>query len=325
MNENTRKEPTALIAVMKGLLVVAMVLATVGLAAVSVAGLANWAAPQPAEASNDPLPAPALPAPVAEAPAVPVLSVDPAEAPAEAPAEEPAAPPAAPQEQPELEDALPPEAENPAEFTLYIVKRGDTLYRIARSHGLPIADLIALNGIVNPNVIYVGQTLRIPADGPAAPVAETPAEGEPTDPAPVAPPTNVGNPTAGVFTPADPTQINEARWIDVDLSEQRVTAYEGQTPVRTTLASTGLPATPTPEGQFRIWIKLRYDDMAGPGYYLADVPFVMYFYHGYGLHGVFWHANFGHPMSHGCVNLPTAEAEWLFNWAEVGTLVNVHG
>jgi lipoprotein-anchoring transpeptidase ErfK/SrfK len=110
----------------------------------------------------------------------------------------------------------------------------------------------------------------------------------------------------------------------VDLSEQRLTAYKSGAPVRSFLVSTGLPATPTPVGRFRIWIKLRYDDMAGPGYYLEDVPFVMYFHEGYGLHGVTWHANFGHRMSHGCVNLPTAEAAWLFDFAEVGTLVNVH-
>jgi lipoprotein-anchoring transpeptidase ErfK/SrfK len=124
--------------------------------------------------------------------------------------------------------------------------------------------------------------------------------------------------------PAQPAAVDEKRWIDVDLSQQSLTAYEGGTPVRTTLVSTGLPATPTPVGQFRVWIKLRYDDMAGPGYYIADVPYVMYFHGGYGLHGVTWHGNFGHPMSHGCVNLPTAEAEWLFGFAEVGTLVNIH-
>jgi hypothetical protein len=116
----------------------------------------------------------------------------------------------------------------------------------------------------------------------------------------------------------------EARWIDVDLSEQVLTAYEGNTPVRTVPVSTGLPATPTPVGQFRIWVKFEADDMEGPGYYLPDVPYVMYFHMGYGLHGVYWHANFGQPMSHGCVNMPTPEAEWLFHWAEVGTLVNIH-
>ena len=63
--------------------------------------------------------------------------------------------------------------------------------------------------------------------------------------------------------------------------------------------------------------------MEGPDYYIEDVP-VMYFHEGYGLHGVTWHGNFGHPTSHGCVNLPMEEAEWLFNWADVGTLVNIH-
>lgn len=127
-----------------------------------------------------------------------------------------------------------------------------------------------------------------------------------------------------IFTPADPATVTEARWIDVDLSDQQVTVYEGQTPVRSYLVSTGLPQTPTPVGQFRIWVKLRYADMSGPGYDIKNVPFVMYFYRGYGLHGVTWHANFGHPMSHGCINLPNDEAEWLFNFADVGTLVNIH-
>ena len=114
------------------------------------------------------------------------------------------------------------------------------------------------------------------------------------------------------------------RWIDVDLTHQRLNAYEGQTLVRTTLVSTGLARTPTPAGRYKIQIKLRSDDMDGPGYYLPNVPFTMYFYRGYALHGTYWHTNFGQPMSHGCVNLPTSEAEWLFNWAEVGTLVHIH-
>jgi lipoprotein-anchoring transpeptidase ErfK/SrfK len=114
------------------------------------------------------------------------------------------------------------------------------------------------------------------------------------------------------------------RWIDVDLTHQRLNAYEGQTLVRTTLVSTGLARTPTPAGRYKIQIKLRSDDMDGPGYYLPNVPFTMYFYRGYALHGTYWHNNFGQPMSHGCVNLPTSEAEWLFNWAEVGTLVHIH-
>lgn len=127
------------------------------------------------------------------------------------------------------------------------------------------------------------------------------------------------------LTPA-PLSVSsdDVRWIDVDLTHQLLTAYEGQKLVRITSVSTGLSHTPTPTGQYHIWIKLRYDDMSGPGYYLPNVPYVMYFHGGYGLHGTTWHANFGHPMSHGCINLPTSEAEWLFNWAQVGTMVNIH-
>ena len=128
-------------------------------------------------------------------------------------------------------------------------------------------------------------------------------------------------PTATMAPPSVPSNI---RWIDVDLTVQSLTAYEGLTPVRTTLVSTGLPHTPTPTGQYHIELMLRYDDMSGPNYYLPNVPYVMYFYRGFGLHGTYWHANFGHPMSHGCINLPTPEAEWLYDWAAVGTLVNIH-
>lgn len=110
----------------------------------------------------------------------------------------------------------------------------------------------------------------------------------------------------------------------MDLSLQTLTAYEGQTPVRSTLVSAGLPRTPTPVGKYHIYVKFLKDDMRGPDYYLRDVPYTMYFYRGYGIHGTYWHTNFGHPMSHGCINLPTEEAEWLFQWASVGTLVNIH-
>ncbi|MBN2393458.1 MAG: L,D-transpeptidase family protein [Anaerolineae bacterium] len=75
-----------------------------------------------------------------------------------------------------------------------------------------------------------------------------------------------------ILPPATPEQIDEIRWIDVDLSEQTLRAYENGAIVQTYLVSTGLPATPTPTGQFRIWIKFRIDDMAGAGYYIEDVP-----------------------------------------------------
>lgn len=171
----------------------------------------------------------------------------------------------------------------------------------------------------------------VPTDTPASPATE----------APIVPPE--GTETLGTLfmeivaddpmsqsVPTGETQAqysaegNGERWVDVNLSEQRVYAYEGDTVVNSFLVSTGLPQTPTVTGTYKIWIKVRVQDMSGPGYYLPDVPYVMYFYEDYGLHGTYWHNNFGTPMSRGCVNLTIDDAEWLFNWASVGTVVNVH-
>jgi lipoprotein-anchoring transpeptidase ErfK/SrfK len=114
------------------------------------------------------------------------------------------------------------------------------------------------------------------------------------------------------------------RWVDIDLSQQRAYAYQGSEIVNSFLVSTGTWLHPTVVGQFHIYVKYRYADMSGPGYYLPNVPYVMYFYKDYGLHGTYWHHNFGTPMSHGCVNFRTEDAAWLYNWASVGTLVNIH-
>ena len=117
---------------------------------------------------------------------------------------------------------------------------------------------------------------------------------------------------------------NGVHWIDVDLTHQMVYAYAGNTVVNSFLVSTGTWDHPTVTGKYHIYVKLRYTDMSGPDYYLPNVPFTMYFYQGYGLHGTYWHHNFGTPMSHGCVNLATPDAEWLYGFSSVGTLVNVH-
>lgn len=114
------------------------------------------------------------------------------------------------------------------------------------------------------------------------------------------------------------------RWIDVDLSQQRVYAFEGDQIIDSFRVSTGTSRTPTVTGTYKIYVKYRSADMSGPGYHLEDVPFVMYFYGDYGLHGTYWHDNFGTPMSHGCVNLKTKDAKWLFDWVSLGTIVNIH-
>lgn len=115
--------------------------------------------------------------------------------------------------------------------------------------------------------------------------------------------------------------------IEVDLTNQRLYAYEGSKRVMDFLVSTGKWGR-TPTGVFNIWIKLRSTKMEGGSkelgtyYYLPNVPFTMFFYNdeipkwrGYGIHGTYWHENFGHPMSHGCVNMKTEEVEQLYYWA----------
>jgi lipoprotein-anchoring transpeptidase ErfK/SrfK len=111
------------------------------------------------------------------------------------------------------------------------------------------------------------------------------------------------------------------KWIEVDLSDQKVYAYEGETLVKEFIVSTGLPGTPTVTGEFRIWVRTPIQDMYGGSraggdyYYLKDVQWVQYFYEDYSFHSTYWHNNFGRPMSRGCVNMTNADAEWLYNWA----------
>ncbi len=144
-------------------------------------------------------------------------------------------------------------------------------------------------------------------------------------PSPV--PTFVGqNSSTGLIRP-DSVNAGE-KWIDVNLTTQTLVAFEGNAPVFQSLVSTGTAQHPTVTGQFRIWLRFTAQDMngyrLGYDYFLKNVPYVQYFYQDYSLHGTYWHNNFGTPMSHGCVNLPTPSAEWLFNWAAYGTLVNIH-
>jgi lipoprotein-anchoring transpeptidase ErfK/SrfK len=124
------------------------------------------------------------------------------------------------------------------------------------------------------------------------------------------------------------SQAGPERWIDVNLTTQMLTAYEGDTAVLYSLISSGMWQFPTVTGQFHTWLKYETQNMTGYhlgyNYDLPDVPNVMYFYRDYAIHGAYWHNNFGTPMSHGCINVNLTDAEWLYNWAPLGTLVDVH-
>lgn len=168
-----------------------------------------------------------------------------------------------------------------------------------------------------------------PTFTPTATFTSTPTPTETPTPTSTSTPTNTPLPTnTSIPFPTRPQNEfpdnEDTRWIDVDLSEQMLYAYEGNLLVASFLVSTGVSAYPTVTGQYHIYVKYLSTLMSGPGYYLPNVPYTMYFYRGYGIHGTYWHNNFGHPMSHGCVNMYTPDAKWMFYWASVGTLVNIH-
>lgn len=142
----------------------------------------------------------------------------------------------------------------------------------------------------------------------------------------------VASPLSIAQEPKQNTVLGEStggeKHIYVDLTNQRLYAYEGKKLIYSFLVSTGKWRL-TPTGDFHIWIKLRYTRMTGGNsaigtyYNLPNVPYTMFFYNsehpkseGFGMHGAYWHHNWGHPMSHGCINMDTADVEKLYTWAD---------
>lgn len=121
------------------------------------------------------------------------------------------------------------------------------------------------------------------------------------------------------------------KYIEVDISEQKIYAYEDGLLAISSLTSTGVPGFDTPEGEFVVQSKIpstRMTGFYGPddplNYDLADVPDVLPFQGDYTIHGAYWHNNFGRKMSHGCINLPLDFAQKLYDWSNVGDVVWIH-
>lgn len=205
-------------------------------------------------------------------------------------------------------------APNTSTSSYYTVRAGDTLYSIATRYGTTVAALAQANRLWNYQFIYTGQQLRVPG-GSKPPAVSPPASSGPPQP-PTTPGTSPNAPVAG-------------KWIDINIGKQTITAYEGSTPVKSVLVSTGIAVHPTPVGRYAIYSKYSAYTMSGGTrgvdyYYLPNVPWTMFFFKGYAIHGTYWHHNFGHPMSHGCVNLTIADAKWFYDWAPIGTPVVSH-
>ncbi len=122
------------------------------------------------------------------------------------------------------------------------------------------------------------------------------------------------------------------KWLVVDLTNKRMAAYEGSTLIRTFNVSAGAPATPTVVGQYKIFAKVRRQNMSGLNtdgstYFQPNVEWTNYFYGDYAIHGNYWRPTswFGNiNSSHGCVGITNPEAQWIFEWAPVGTTVITH-
>jgi lipoprotein-anchoring transpeptidase ErfK/SrfK len=172
---------------------------------------------------------------------------------------------------------------------------------------------------------------QTPTPTPTVAPSETPTEA--VSPTPL--PSDTPEPTAAPL-PTQPAAQSSAssgapsrasggvHWVEVNLTQQMVYAYEGDTLVNSFVVSTGAAPRLTVTGSFHVYERHVKGNMWGPGYFLPDVPYIMYFHKGYALHGTYWHSNFGTPMSHGCVNLSIPDAEWLYYWSSLGTLVKVH-
>jgi lipoprotein-anchoring transpeptidase ErfK/SrfK len=121
------------------------------------------------------------------------------------------------------------------------------------------------------------------------------------------------------------------KYIDIDLSEQKLRAYKNGVLEKEFLVSTGVERYATPQGTFPIRRKIFKKDYKweyGPehpdNYDIKDVPYNLQFLPTYYLHNAFWHNNFGHPMSHGCVNINLENSKWIYEWAQVGDPVIIH-
>lgn len=192
--------------------------------------------------------------------------------------------------------------------TTHVVRRGEYLAQIARRYNVSWTRIAEVNNIFNPNNITEGMSLIIPS---ANSVTE--------DFGIIDPEEHLAN-----YTENHPGAITgTGKEFVVILSTQMAYAYEDGELVYASLVSTGLPATPTVQGDFKIYSKYESQTMAGPGYYLPGVQWIMYFYAGYAFHGTYWHENFGQPMSHGCVNMTNEEALMFYEFGEIGTPVHV--
>jgi LysM repeat protein len=201
---------------------------------------------------------------------------------------------------------IPPTASVPMVGT-YTVRAGDSLSSIAQQAGITTNELAAANQISTYTTIYPGQVLGIPQGGSVP------------DPA-----------TQPVPDSAPPAQYGE-KYILVDISEQHLYAYEGEALIYSFVASTGMNNA-TRVGVFHVLDKIP--NAYGANWNIWMPNWMGIYYAGSlenGIHALpilpggsrLWAGYLGTPISYGCVVLGVQEAQWLYDWAEVGTTVEI--
>ncbi|SRR5258708_6251218 len=124
--------------------------------------------------------------------------------------------------------------------------------------------------------------------------------------------------------------LAQVKKVEVDLTNQRLYAFQNNQVMYNFPISSGKWAL-TPTGTFYPYYKTLSTRMTGGNpaigtfYDLPNVPYDVFFYQGYALHGTYWHSNFGHPMSHGCINMQTDQAQLIYNWIDYSTPISIYG
>ncbi len=118
--------------------------------------------------------------------------------------------------------------------------------------------------------------------------------------------------------------------IEIDLSQQTLSYYYDENLVNTIKISSGIAALPTPVGTFYVESKIPVKEYIGRNLDGSTYDFkntrwnLKFSVLGYYIHGAYWHNNFGHPMSHGCINVSYNDMPQLYEFADVGTPIVIH-
>ena len=178
----------------------------------------------------------------------------------------------------------------------YTVQPGDTLMSVAYAHGFPVWRMTQTNPDIEPGELWPGQQLVIPS-------------------------------VDALF----PLPLVARRRIVVDISDQRLAAFEGDALIFSFVASTGIDSSPTIPGVFQVLSKEEEAyasswDLWMPhfiGIYRTGPDFTN------GIHALptlssgvrLWEGYLGSPISYGCIVIGLDEAAALYEWVEMGTLV----